>query len=376
MLLKIFSLSNRISLILFISVVLLWFGINTKDALSQSPAPSNIEFCLSEGGTPLKKGDTNCDAQFTGSYGSSQYLATDGKFYGVCRSAQITPVGYILRTPSVVNSVATCPAVSGMDFVLLNPNIFNSLVSTPTSSSISATPGVNPEVDVCFNSLGTPVKESATNCKGKSTFNTAFYTLSDNKFYGVCRSVAKINNDYIALVPLLDGPGKVNCTDGTTTKYLLIPASTFSSLAPTTSTNRNSSNQNNNSQPKNNTSNTRSSINNKVSTSGDCEGLVKLGPLCLPQNPFAVSKPGSIAGSSSLGDLAPKVINFLLWLSGIIAVVMSIFGGYQVMTAGGNTDQAKTGRKTLINAIFGLIIVVFSYAIVTMITNFITKAER
>lgn len=105
---------------------------------------------------------------------------------------------------------------------------------------------------------------------------------------------------------------------------------------------------------------------------GSCpENFTQKGPLCIPNNPFANSD--GIAGKGTIGELAASIIRILLYLSGIVAVIMIIVGGYTWMTARGNETQATDGRKTLINALIGLVIVVMAYAIVQAITNYIIK---
>lgn len=106
---------------------------------------------------------------------------------------------------------------------------------------------------------------------------------------------------------------------------------------------------------------------------GDCEeGFHKVGPLCVPNSPF--TDPDAPVNSPDAGGLAVRLIKILLYFAGIVAVIMAIVGGYQIMTARGNETQATNGRKTLTNAIIGLIIVILSYVIVQAVINFVTKA--
>ncbi len=102
----------------------------------------------------------------------------------------------------------------------------------------------------------------------------------------------------------------------------------------------------------------------------DCDAnFKKVGPLCIPDSP--ITDPDSIANSGSIGELATNIIRILLYVAGIIAVVFVIIGGYYVMTAGGNDTQAAAGRKTLTNALIGLVIVILAFTIVQAITGFI-----
>jgi len=66
-------------------------------------------------------------------------------------------------------------------------------------------------------------------------------------------------------------------------------------------------------------------------------------------------------------------INIALGFTGIIAVAFIIYGGFRYITSAGNEEVAESGKKTLTNAIIGLIIVIFSYTIVTVIINTLAR---
>ncbi|HMQ01929.1 MAG TPA: pilin [Candidatus Doudnabacteria bacterium] len=109
-------------------------------------------------------------------------------------------------------------------------------------------------------------------------------------------------------------------------------------------------------------------------SSGDCpQGFEAKGPICVPANPFSGN--AGIAGSGDIGSLATTIISALLYFAGIVAVLFIIIGGFYWMTARGNEQQAINGRKTTVNALIGLIIVVLSYLIVQIVTNFITRGS-
>lgn len=56
-----------------------------------------------------------------------------------------------------------------------------------------------------------------------------------------------------------------------------------------------------------------------------------------------------------------RVINWLLALSGTLFLVMFVWGGFQYIISSGDSTKADKGRKTLINAIMGVAIILFSY---------------
>ncbi len=76
-------------------------------------------------------------------------------------------------------------------------------------------------------------------------------------------------------------------------------------------------------------------------------------------------------GVQDLKSLVKTVLEWALYLAGIIAIIFIIIGGYYYITAAGNDTRAASGRKTLVNALIGLVIVVFSYMIVQVVYRFI-----
>lgn len=72
---------------------------------------------------------------------------------------------------------------------------------------------------------------------------------------------------------------------------------------------------------------------------------------------------GGPLGQSALPELVGNVINAVLGLSGLVLVVLLVYGGILYLTAAGNPDQVKTAKKTMINAVIGVAIVVSSYAV-------------
>jgi len=69
-------------------------------------------------------------------------------------------------------------------------------------------------------------------------------------------------------------------------------------------------------------------------------------------------------------NVIAQIINWALYLSGAIAVIFVIIGGYRYLTAGGNEEAATKGRKSVINAVVGLIIIILAYVIVNAVASF------
>ena len=62
-------------------------------------------------------------------------------------------------------------------------------------------------------------------------------------------------------------------------------------------------------------------------------------------------------------DLYARIIYGFMGVTGVVALLMFIIGGFSWMTAGGNQEKVKKGKDTLIWAVFGLVIIFSSYAI-------------
>jgi hypothetical protein len=66
-------------------------------------------------------------------------------------------------------------------------------------------------------------------------------------------------------------------------------------------------------------------------------------------------------------------IDGTLILAGSIAVLFIMMGGFWYLTSGGNEETAEKGKKTLVNSIIGLVVIIMAYAIVRIITSLVTS---
>lgn len=82
---------------------------------------------------------------------------------------------------------------------------------------------------------------------------------------------------------------------------------------------------------------------------------------------------GGLSSSSSLSELIGNGIRLFLSFAGAVAVVFVIIGGFMYITSSGNEEQAEKGKKTLINAIIGVVVIIMSYVIITVITNLVSS---
>ena len=65
------------------------------------------------------------------------------------------------------------------------------------------------------------------------------------------------------------------------------------------------------------------------------------------------------------------IIKAALGLTGTIALIYFIIGGFTWMTAGGNKDKVTKGRDTLVWAAIGLFIIFSAYSILTFVFDII-----
>ncbi len=66
--------------------------------------------------------------------------------------------------------------------------------------------------------------------------------------------------------------------------------------------------------------------------------------------------------SSDLG--ARAIATWLIGISGTLAVLFIVYGGFQYITAGADEERIRKARRTIRNALIGIVVVLFSYAIV------------
>lgn len=75
----------------------------------------------------------------------------------------------------------------------------------------------------------------------------------------------------------------------------------------------------------------------------------------------------AIGTGNGLRETVVNVINVLLTFLGIIAVVLFIWAGFLMMTSGGNDEAVEKGKKTMIWAAIGIIVILFAYVIVNFV---------
>lgn len=72
---------------------------------------------------------------------------------------------------------------------------------------------------------------------------------------------------------------------------------------------------------------------------------------------------GEEATETSMEEFAGNIINALLSMSGVIFILLMVYGGYLWMTGRDDTKQVEDAKKVIRAAIIGILIVVASYGI-------------
>ena len=62
-----------------------------------------------------------------------------------------------------------------------------------------------------------------------------------------------------------------------------------------------------------------------------------------------------------------KIIKAILGIVGSLALVMFIYGGFNIMTAAGTAEKVEKGKQILVWATIGLIVIFTSYALVKFV---------
>lgn len=69
----------------------------------------------------------------------------------------------------------------------------------------------------------------------------------------------------------------------------------------------------------------------------------------------------------SFSELAKRIINIFSIVVGTISVIMIIIGGFRYIISGGDSGGVTAGKNTILYAIVGLVIVLFSQVIVRFV---------
>ncbi len=105
--------------------------------------------------------------------------------------------------------------------------------------------------------------------------------------------------------------------------------------------------------------------------------LLTVGGILLPLTAYA----DNVELTNPLGindpkELVYRILKYSLGFLGILALVMIIYGGFLMLTSGGNADMIKKAKGTIIWAAVGIAIVLSSWQILTFIFSTINTVAK
>lgn len=87
-----------------------------------------------------------------------------------------------------------------------------------------------------------------------------------------------------------------------------------------------------------------------------------------------IAPPSAVGGIGAfIWRIVLNIVEMMLNLVGYASVAFIIYGGYKYIYGAGSPDKMVSARKTILNAVVGLIISIMSIAIVNTIAGSITK---
>lgn len=83
----------------------------------------------------------------------------------------------------------------------------------------------------------------------------------------------------------------------------------------------------------------------------------------------SIRNPGEVGLQNFIWTIVLNVVEFILQLVGYISAAFILVGGFKYMTSGGSSDGMAKAKTTILNAIIGLIISIFSVGIINVIAG-------
>lgn len=65
-------------------------------------------------------------------------------------------------------------------------------------------------------------------------------------------------------------------------------------------------------------------------------------------------------------------IALLLGFLGLIMVIMALWGGWKILTSGSEDEGKEAGKKIIINAIIGMVVIFFAYTITNLVFDILS----
>ncbi len=75
---------------------------------------------------------------------------------------------------------------------------------------------------------------------------------------------------------------------------------------------------------------------------------------------------------TDVNQLINNITTWLLTIVAPIAALMILYGAFLILTAAGSSERYESGKKTILYAVIGLVIVIISKALVSIVTQVLT----
>ncbi|MFA6588433.1 MAG: hypothetical protein WCT08_05185 [Patescibacteria group bacterium] len=103
--------------------------------------------------------------------------------------------------------------------------------------------------------------------------------------------------------------------------------------------------------------------------------LLILGSILFPFSAFAVELTNPL-GIDDPKLFIARILRYALGFLGIMALIMILYGGFLMLTSGGNADMIKKAKSTIIWAALGIVIIISSWQILSFILNTINQVSK
>gem|GEM_PF-668350 len=103
-----------------------------------------------------------------------------------------------------------------------------------------------------------------------------------------------------------------------------------------------------------------------------------IGTLITARASFAAIDPGlnkvdgdlrGVGGDTKPIDTIQSFVVGLLTLLGLVMVAMALWGGWKILTSGSEDEGKEAGKKIIINAVIGVVVIFFAWTLTELVFN-------
>lgn len=90
----------------------------------------------------------------------------------------------------------------------------------------------------------------------------------------------------------------------------------------------------------------------------------------------AVTLTSPIPGVTSFDQVANNIITGILGISGVLALIAFVYGGVLWLASAGNQNYIEKGKQVMIWAVWGLLIIFASYAVIEFLFSILLSGSN